>query len=188
MAATFQTLESNQGPKPNKRVNRSRFAARWSPNYGQLSSSSNVFKGGTTFHRRRNTSSGSKTGKQEETFDRFEVRERFRNNASKRRVPPFPRPEQHTEFHPSTENWRHTRSTLGFDNTDRDHWVKNDGKTRHYRRNHRYTKPKNFEALPPTSQRIQAPTPITPEPTRVDSRSFAEVARQPAKPSAERNV
>ena len=69
----------------------------------------------------------------------------------------------------------------GYGENDRDYWVKDDEKARRYRRNRRFIKPIDIEAVPPPQQPVQAPTPARPT-SRIDSRSFADVASQPATP------
>ena len=116
---------------------------------------------------------------------RLEIREgqRQKNNASKRRELPLLRPGQRVRFQdPSTKRWEHTGKVIGFGETDRDYWVKDDEKARRYRRNRRHITPIEFEAVRPPSQPVQAPEPAPPRSTRVDSRSFAEIASQPASP------
>ena len=107
------------------------------------------------------------------------------NDESKRRKLPLLRPGQRVRFQdPITKKWEHTGKVVGFGETDRDYWVKDDVKARRYRRNRRFIKPIDFEALPPPSQPVQAPPPVARESTRVDQRSFADVPRQPLGPGA----
>ncbi len=113
----------------------------------------------------------------------LKVREnqRHENDSSKRRKLPLLRPGQRVWFQdPITKKWTHMGKVTGFGKTDWDYWVKDDDKAHRYRRNRRFIKPIDVEAVCPPVQPVRAP------PGRrevgVDSRSFTEVARQPPKP------
>jgi hypothetical protein len=115
---------------------------------------------------------------------RLEVREnqRHENDSSKRRKLPLLRPGQRVRFQdPITKKWTLTGKVTGFGETDRDYWVKDDDKAHRYRRNRRFIKPIDVEAVRPPVQPVRAP-PVRRE-AGGDSRSFAEVASQPPQPS-----
>ena len=120
---------------------------------------------------------------------RLEVNEKRRNenDASKRRKFPLLRPGQRVRFQdPITHKWQHTGKVVGFGETDRDYWVKDDEKARRYRRNRRFIKPIDAEALPPPRQPVQAPPPVTRKHSKVDTRSFADVTSQQPQPAPTR--
>ena len=74
------------------------------------------------------------------------------------------------------------REGQGFCGMDPDYWVKDDDKAHCYRWNQCFIKPIDIEAVCPPIQPVQAP-PIIRREVTVDSRSFAEVASPPPKPS-----
>ncbi len=97
---------------------------------------------------------------------------------------PLLRPGQLVRFQdPITKKWTLTGKVTGFGETDRDYWVKDNDKAHRYQRNRRFIKPIDIKAVCPPVQPARAPPPIRREAT-VDSRSFAEVASQPPKPSS----
>jgi hypothetical protein len=110
--------------------------------------------------------------------------QRHKNDSSKRRKLSLLRPGQRVRFQdPITKKWTLTGKVTGFGETDRDYWVKDDEKARRYRRNRRFIKPIDVEATSPPKQPVQAPAPARTE-SGNDSRTFADVASQPATPNA----
>jgi hypothetical protein len=112
--------------------------------------------------------------------------QRHKNYLSTRRKLSLLRPGQRVRFQdPITKKWTLTEKVTGFGETDRDYWVKDDEKARRYRRNRRFIKPIDVEATSPPMQPVQAPAPAGTESGK-GSRTFADVASQPATP--ERNT
>jgi hypothetical protein len=113
--------------------------------------------------------------------------QRHKNDSSKRRKLSLLRPGQRVRFQdPITKKWTLTGKVTGFGETDRDYWVKDDEKARRYRRNRRFIKPIDVEATSPPKQPVQAPAPARPE-SGNGSRTFADVASQPATPNTPSN-
>ncbi len=122
---------------------------------------------------------------------RLEVWEgqRQENNASKRRKLPLLRPAQRIRFQdPITKKWTLTRKVFGFRVTDRDYWVQEDHTARRYRRNRRFIRPIEIEAMSPPSQPVQAHPPAAPV-AKNNQRSLVRSTKPPGpKPSVHEDL